>query len=125
MDFLDRRDKSLIGEQIGRNAQKDTARVNENPFWLDFNGDASLTKNGEQSHAHHHNRNRKRAKRNHKHKSHIILHNEKIIHKRSVGHERRHEHESMRVPDEVYSSSEVIGNIFNENDTHQRQNDGQ
>lgn len=91
----------------------------ENPYWFDLDGTASLTKNVEQhtyfDEFHHSHSHRKRAKRNHNRKMKISLHSTgktAAVAKRSVS-----EDEKNILPDEIFSASEVISNIFNENDT--------
>lgn len=114
---------SFVGEQIDRRTQRDAMKINENPYWFDFDG----TKDGVQYHAesaHHH---RKRAKRNHNRKLKVAshpAHNGEIavVIKRSV---TDYQDDEVIVPDEVFSPSDVIGNIFNENDTISKRQNGQ
>lgn len=122
LEFVDSKtkdngDSSVGGEQMDRNTQKESAKVKENPFWFeDIIKDAEQHYNhpdGLQHHHHHHN---KRAKRNHHKKMKAMRHvdRERILSKRSVNSEYQEEDYPQ---DEVFSASEVIGNIFNENDT--------
>lgn len=107
-------------DHIGRNVHKDTTKVKENPFWFeDIIKDAEQhynnPDNGQQlQHHHQHHHNARRAKRNHHKKLKAIYHNdnEKILAKRSV-----ELFDDDYPQDEIFSPSEVIGNIFNENDT--------
>lgn len=116
LEVVERRDKnggsSLVGEQINKDAMK----LIENPYWFDFDGTAALTKDAEKhyyldevQHSH-----RRRAKRNHKRKLKATRHSEKTaaVVKRSINDD-----ENIIIPDQVFSASEVISNIFNENDT--------
>lgn len=120
----DNADSSVGGEQMDRNTQKDSSKVKENPFWFeDIIKDAEQHYNHpdyvQQHHHHHHN---KRAKRNHHKKMKAMRHvdnAERILAKRSVEYQ-----EEDYPQDEVFSASEVIGNIFNENDTMSRAFEG-
>lgn len=105
------------GEQVDRNTQKDSAKVKENPFWFeDIIKDAEQHYNHPDSVQHHHHHHNKRAKRNHHKKMKSMRHvdRERILAKRSVDYDVGDEDYQQ---DEVFSASEVIGNIFNENDT--------
>lgn len=127
---LEFKDKSgaLVGEKIDKNTQKnDDTMINENPYWFDFDG-ASIVRDGQQQHSlysenahhhhqhhhHHHEHNTRRAKRNHNRKLKAASHHDGnvVVAKRSIDYQ---DDESFVT--EVYSASEVIGNIFNENDT--------
>lgn len=104
-----------MGEQIDRNTQKDSAKVKENPFWFeDIIKDAEQHYNHPENVQHHHHHHNKRAKRNHHKKMKAMRHvdNERILAKRSLDYQ-----EEDYPQDEVFSPSEVVGNIFNENDT--------
>jgi hypothetical protein len=114
----DNGESNVGGEQIDRNTQKDSAKVKENPFWFE-----DIIKDAEQHYSHpdamqhysHHHHN-KRAKRNHRKKVKSMRHvdTERILAKRSVDYDVG---DMDYQQDEVFSASEVIGNIFNENDT--------
>lgn len=129
LEFLDRKDKRFVGEQIDKNTQKDAMKVNENPYWFEFDGASMLRDSSQQHHHqpenahHHHHHNTRRAKRNHKRKLKAASHSahndaEKIsVAKRSISID--YQDEDLSFIPEVYSASEVIGNIFNENDTVQ------
>lgn len=117
LEFVDGKAKdnaaASFGEQVGRNAQKDS-KVKENPFWFeDIIKDAEQHYNHpdyvQHHHSHHHNQ---REKRNHHKKTMRHVDNEKVLSKRSVEYQ-----EEDYPQDEVFSASEVVGNIFNENDT--------
>lgn len=104
------------GEQIDRNTQKDSAKVKENPFWFE-----DIIKDAEQHYYHpdaiqHHHHHNKRAKRNHRKKMKSMRHVDtaRILAKRSVDYDVG---DADYQQEEVYSASEVVGNIFNENDT--------
>jgi hypothetical protein len=113
LEFVDKAkdggDKNGGGEQM-----KDASKVKENPFWFE-----DIIKDAEQHYSHpeyvhHHHHHNKRAKRNHHHhkKMRHVDNEDRVLAKRSV------EYQEEDYPhDEVFSPSEVIGNIFNENDT--------
>lgn len=120
LEFVDGKVKDnaeiSVGEQMDRNTQKDSAKVKENPFWFE-----DIIKDAEQHYSHpeylqqhHHHHHNKRAKRNHHKKAKAMRHvdDERVLAKRSVDYQ-----EEDYPQDEVFSASEVIGNIFNENDT--------
>jgi hypothetical protein len=121
LEFVDSKTKdgsdSSVGEQVDRNTQKDSVKVKENPFWFE-----DIIKDAEQHYnhpdavqQHHHHHHTMRAKRNHHKKMRAIRHvdEDHTLSKRSLG-----EYQDEDYPqDEVFSASEVIGNIFNENDT--------
>jgi hypothetical protein len=121
LEFVDSKTKdgsdSSVGEQVDRNTQKDSVKVKENPFWFE-----DIIKDAEQHYnhpeafpQHHHHHHTMRAKRNHHKKMRAMRHvdEDRTMVKRSLG-----EYQDEDYPqDEVFSASEVIGNIFNENDT--------
>jgi hypothetical protein len=112
----DNGESNVGGEQVDRNTQKD-AKVKENPFWFeDIIKDAEQHYSHPDALAHHHHHNNKRAKRNHRKKNKSMRHvdTERILSKRSVDYDVG---DMDYQQDEVFSASEVIGNIFNENDT--------
>lgn len=125
VEFVERKEKSgsFVGEQIDKNTQKDAMKVNENPYWFEFDG-ASMIRDSQQQQQHyypenthhHHHHNTRRAKRNHNRKlkvaSHSIHNDAEKIFKRSIDYQ-----DDEAFVSDVYSASEVIGNIFNENDT--------
>jgi hypothetical protein len=120
LEFVDGKAKdkqtgSIVSEQIGKDAQKDSTKVKENPYWFDewIVKDAEQHYHPENAHHHHHHHNTRRAKRNHNRKLKTIHFPEKKHSKRSIDYQD----DEIIIPDEVYSPSEVIGNIFNENDT--------
>lgn len=106
--------ESSVGEQVDRNAHKDSSKVKENPFWFeDIIKDAEQHYNHPDNVQHHHNHHHnQRVKRNHHKKTMRHVDNEKTLSKRSVEYQ-----EEDYPQDEVFSASEVVGNIFNENDT--------
>lgn len=120
LEFVEGKGKdsaSNVGEQIDRNAQKDSSKVKENPFWFE-----DIIKDAEQHYSHpeyfqqhHHHKHNNRAKRNHHKKAKTMRHvdNERVLAKRSIDYLD----EDYPQQDEVFSASEVVGNIFNENDT--------
>jgi BRCT domain type II-containing protein len=124
LEFVDRKDKSgsLVGEHIDKNAQKDEMKANENPYWFEFDGAAmvrdtpqQLHYNPENAHHHHHQHNTRRAKRNHNRKlkaAAAASHSHHNVERRSIDYQ-----DDEGINTETFSSSEVIGNIFNENDT--------
>ena len=112
----DNSESNVGGEQVDRNTQKDSAKVKENPFWFE-----DIIKDAEQHYNHpdaiqHHHYHNKRAKRNHRKKIKSIRHVDtaRILAKRSVDYDVG---DADYQQEEVYSASEVVGNIFNENDT--------
>lgn len=114
----DNSESNVGGEQIDRNTHKDSAKVKENPFWFeDIIKDAEQHYNHPDNIQHHHHHHNKRAKRNHHKKIKSMRHvdRERILAKRSVDYDIGDEEDYQH--DEVFSASEVIGNIFNENDT--------
>ena len=107
------------GEQVDRNTQQDAIKVKENPFWFEeivrdseqhFHDSESVHHN-----THHHRDNTRRAKRNH-HKKLKQWRNydnpvmERVLSRRSIV-------EEDYTNDELVEPTDVIGNIFNENDT--------
>jgi hypothetical protein len=129
---------SIVGEQIDKNTQKDSTKVKENPYWFEDwivkdsvqqqqnyhseNAQHHHSSNGNNNH-HGNHHNTRRAKRNHYRKL-KTLHNhnhgiddesifERIITKRSLDYQE----DEIYIPDEIYTASEVIGNIYNANDT--------
>jgi hypothetical protein len=114
----DNTESNVGGEQMDRNTQKDSVKVKENPFWFE-----DIIKDAEQHYSHpdniqhHHKHHNKRAKRNHHKKMKSMRHvdRERILAKRSVDYDIENDEDYQQ--DEVFSASEVIGNIFNENDT--------
>lgn len=124
LEFVDGKVKdtaeSSVGEQVDRSAQKDSSKVKENPFWFeDIIKDAEQHYNHpsmdipiQHHHSHHHDQ---RVKRNHHKKAMRHVDNEKTLSKRSV--EYQEEDYPQDSASEVFSASEVVGNIFNENDT--------
>lgn len=111
--------KSIVSEQIDKSTQKDTSKIKENPYWFEDLVNTEQHYHSETVHHHHHHHNTRRAKRNHYRKLKTIYNNqdadEKILTKRSI-----HNPDENTLPDEIYSPSEVVGNIFNENDTVHR-----
>jgi hypothetical protein len=121
-----------LDEQVDRNMKKDTSKVKENPFWFE-----DIIKDAEEHYSqpesfsshlqqHHHHRNQ-RAKRNHHKKTLSVIHfddddvdkisrieemEEKMLAKRSAEFG-----EEDYPQNEVFSASEVVGNIYNANDT--------
>jgi hypothetical protein len=80
----------------------------ENPYWFDFDSTEPLFS---QHHGENH-KHRKRAKRNHRNRK--LRPSRHSVNKRSVN---KYRDDQDDLPDEVFIASEVIGNIFNENDT--------
>lgn len=118
LEFVDKAKggiESNVGEQVDRGAQKDSSKVKENPFWFeDIIKDAEQHYSHPENAQHHHHHHNKRAKRNHHKKMKTMRHvdNDRVLAKRSVEYQ-----EEDYPQDEVFSAAEVIGNIFNENDT--------
>lgn len=98
-------DLEFVGSFVEEQIHNDAVKIIENPYWFDFDSTVALT--GVQHSKHHH---LKRAKRNH---------NRKLKRSKHVENNRNNEDP---IPEEIFSASEVIGNIFNENDTHGMQN---
>lgn len=117
-------------------AKKDTSKLKENPFWFE-----DIIKDAEQhynqpaesfiSHSSHHHRKQQRAKRNHHHRTSSpametlsLIHfdntdkieeiEEKMLAKRSAEYPAPEEDYPVN---EVFSPGEVVGNIFNANDS--------
>lgn len=119
LEFVDGKAKdnaANVGlDQVDRNTQKDSSKVKENPFWFeDIIKDAEQHYSQPENFQHHHHHHNNRAKRNHHKKGKSMRHfdEERVLSKRSVDYL-----EDDYPQDEVFSASEVIGNIFNENDT--------
>lgn len=120
LEFVDSKAKdnagTSLGEQVDRSAQKDPSKVKENPFWFE-----DIIKDAEQHYSHpeklqhHHHHHNKRAKRNHHKKMKAMRHvdDERMLSKRSV----EYQEEDYPQDEVVFSAAEVIGNIFNENDS--------
>lgn len=111
-----------VGEQVDNSAHKETAKVKENPFWFeDIIKDAEQHYNHPENVQHHHHHHSKRAKRNHRKRTKAMRHvdTDRILAKRSLDYQ-----EDDYPQDEVFSASEVIGNIFNENDTSSNRYEG-
>lgn len=122
-------ESSSLDEQVDRNIKKDTSKVKENPFWFE-----DIIKDAEQhysqpegfsSHQQHHHHRNQRAKRNHHKKTLSVIRfddddkisrieemEEKMLAKRSAEFS-----EEDYPQNEVFSASEVVGNIYNANDT--------
>lgn len=109
LEFIDGKVKDNAGEQIYlyRSAHEDSSKVKENPFWFE-----DIIKNTEQhfSQPDSTQLHSRREKRNHFKKRHFD--NGMRLSKRSVEYQKEDYPE-----DEVFTASEVVGNIFNENDT--------
>lgn len=131
--------QSNFDEHLGQGTKKETSKLKENPFWFE-----DIIKDAEQhynppadsfmSHQlHHHHRNQQRAKRNHHHRvssetlsmirfdgddtdkiGRIEQIEEKMLAKRSVEYPAPEEDYPVN---EVFSPGEVVGNIFNANDS--------
>lgn len=121
LEFVDSKTKDNVDRSLDQQiAQKDSSKVKENPFWFeDIIRDAEQHYSYPENVQHHHHHHNKRAKRNHHKKIKAMRHIDggRILSKRSVDYEEEDYPQDSLNEAEVFSASEVIGNIFNENDS--------